>query len=319
MSTLPGVRADSVSFFTFDEGAWTGSVSVIGRTPTPEDDMTATHNVVGPGYFATMGIPVLLGRVFGPQDTGVSPKVAVINETFARWYLPGGSPIGRHFGLGDDPKHSNDIEVVGVVKDAKYQNLSERPFPAAYYPFTQYVQYLNDFEVRYKGDPEAIIPEVRRAIGQVDRSLPVAYSGTLAQKVNWSLAGQSLIARLSTFFGLLAAFLACIGIYGLTSYAVARRTNEIGIRMALGAERTGVQWMVMRESLTLVAIGVAIGIPAALAAGRLVSSLLYGLKATDSITMALAALVMIAVAALAGYLPARRAAKVDPMVALRWE
>jgi predicted permease len=319
VSTLPGVRADSVSFFTFDEGEWNGSVSVIGRTPTPEDDMAATHNVVGPGYFATMGIPILLGRVFGPQDTGASPKVAVINETFARWYLPGGSPIGRRFGLGDDPKHSNDIEVVGVVKDAKYENLGERPFPAAYYPLTQYVQYLNDFEVRYAGDPEAIIPEVRRAIGQVDRSLPVAYSGTMAQKVNRSLASQSLIARLSTFFGLLAAFLACIGIYGLTSYAVARRTNEIGIRMAPGAEGTGVQWMVMRESLTLVAIGVAIGIPAALAAGRLVSSLLYGLKVTDPITMAIAALVMIAVAALAGYLPARRAAKVDPMVALRYE
>ena len=138
--------------------------------------------------------------------------------------------------------------------------MRERPFPAAYYPYTQHVQYLNDFEVRYTGKPEAIISEVRQAIGQVDHSLPVTYSGTMVEQVNRSLAGQSLIARLSTFFGLLAAFLACIGIYGLMSYAVTRRTNEIGIRMALGAESSGVLWMVMRESLTLVGAGVAIGI-----------------------------------------------------------
>jgi len=319
VSALPGVRADSISFFTFDEGEWTGSVSVLGRTPTPEDDMIVTNNVVGPGYFATLGISLLLGRSFGPQDTANSPKVAVINETFAKWYLPGGSPIGRHFGLGGDPAHSNDIEVVGVVKNAKYQDLRERPFPAAYYPYTQHVQYLNDFEVRYTGSPEAIIPEVRQAIRQVDRSLPVAYSGTLMQQVNRSMEGQSLIARLSTFFGVLAAFLACIGIYGLTSYGVTRRTNEIGIRMALGADGSGVLWMVMRESLTLVALGVAIGIPVALAAARLVSVVLYGLTAADPTTLTLAALLMIAVAALAGYLPARRAAKVDPMVALRYE
>ncbi len=319
VSALPGVRAASISFFTFDQGEWTNWVSVTGRTPTPQDDIMVTHNVVGPGYFATMGIPLLLGRAFGPQDTANSPKVAIINETFARWYLPGGSPIGRHFGLGNDPKDSNDIEVVGVVKDAKYQDLRERPFPAAYYPYPQIVQYVNDFEVRYSGKPQAIIPKVRRAIGQVDHSLPVVYQGTMVEQVNRSLAGQTLIARLSTFFGLLAAFLACLGIYGLMSYAVTRRTNEIGIRMALGAERTGVLWMVMRESLTLVAIGVAIGIPAALAAGRLVASALYGLKATDPTTIALAALAMMAVAALAGYLPARRAARVDPMVALRYE
>ena len=319
VGALPGVRADSISFFTFDQGEWTDPVCVIGRTPTPQDDMMVTHNVVGPGYFATMGIPLLLGRAFGPRDTGASPKVAVINETFAKWYLPGGSPLGKHFGIGPDPKHSNDIEVVGVVKDAKYQNLGERPFPAAYYPYTQHVQYLNDFEVRYSGNPEVTIAEVRQAVSQIDHSLPLAYTGTLGEQVNRSLAGQSLIARLSTFFGMLAAFLACIGIYGLAAYAVTRRTNEIGIRMALGAEASGVLWMVMRESLTLAALGVAIGIFVSLAAARLIESVLYGLKTTDPATIALSALVMIAVAALAAYLPARRASNVDPMVALRYE
>ena len=318
-SAVPGVRAASISFLTFDQGGWFNPVSVTGRTPTPDDSLTPIHNVVGPGYFATMGIPLLLGRVFGPQDTAASPKVAIINETFARRYLPSGLPIGRHFGLGTDPIHSNDIEVVGVVKDAKYTNFQEPPIPAAYYPYTQIVQYWNDFEVRYTGKPEVIIPEVRQAIGQVDHSLPVAYEGTLVEQVNHSMAGQTLIAQLSAFFGLLAAFLACIGIYGLMSYAVTRRTNEIGIRMALGAERSGVLWMVMRESMVLVAAGVGIGIPVALAAGRLISNVLYGIKATDSTTIALSALVMVAVAALAGYLPARRATKVDPMVALRYE
>ncbi|PYV24491.1 MAG: permease, partial [Acidobacteria bacterium] len=137
VSAQPGVRAASVSFFTFSQGSWTDPVSIQGRPPTPENDMATTHNVVGPGYFATMGIPLVLGRVFGLQDTEKSPKVAVINETMARWYFPGGSPVGRRFGIGSDPKHSNDIEVVGVVKDAKYESLRERSFPAAYYPYTQ--------------------------------------------------------------------------------------------------------------------------------------------------------------------------------------
>jgi len=319
VSALPGIRANSISFFTFNQGEWTDPVSIAGRTPTRENDMSATYNVIGPGYFATMGIPLLLGRAFGQQDTGASPKVAVINETFARWYLPGGSPVGKHFGLGGDPKNSNDIEVVGEVKDAKYQSLGERPFPAAYFPYTQHAQYLNDFEVRFSGKPEVVIAEVRQAVAQIDHSLPLAYTGTLVEQVNRSLAGQSLVAQLSSFFGLLAALLACIGIYGLAAYAVTRRTNEIGIRMALGAEPSRVLWMVMRESLTLAALGVAIGIPVSLAAARLIASVLYGLKTTDPATIALAALVMIAVAALAAYLPARRASKVDPMVALRYE
>jgi predicted permease len=319
VSAMPGVHAASISFFTFNQGGWTSNIAINGRSPTQEHDLLVSGNVVGPGYFTTMGIPLLLGRVFGPQDAAASPKVAVVNETFARRFFPGGSPIGRHFGIGGDAAHNNDIEVVGVVKAAKYMNLQERPFAAAYYPYTQHVQYLSDFEVRYTGSPDTMISEVRRAIGQVDRSLPVTYQGSMVEQVDHSMAGQALIARLSSFFGLLAAFLACIGIYGMMSYAVTRRTNEIGIRMALGAEKSRVLWMVMRESLMLVGAGVLIGILAALAAGRLVSNALYGLKATDPVTIGASALALIAVAALAGYLPARRAAKVDPMVALRYE
>lgn len=315
----PGVRAASISFFTFNQGEWTDPVSIQGRPPTPENDMAATYNVVGPEYFAAMGIPLLVGRVFGPQDSEKSPKVAVINETMARWYFPGGSPIGRRFGLGGDSQHSNDIEVVGVVKDAKHESLRERPFPEAYYPYTQRIGYYNDLEVRHSGDAQAVIAEVRHAIAGVDQSLPVAYENTLAQQVDRSIASQSLIAQLSSFFGLLAVFLACIGIYGLMSYAVTQRTGEIGIRMALGAGRSSVLWLVMREILVLVAAGLAIGVPVVFACGHLVASVLFGLSPTSPGTILFAALLLLAVAAFAGYLPSRRATKVDPMTALRCE
>jgi predicted permease len=319
VSAVPGVRAASISFFTFNQGAWDDPVLVQGRGPLSGINNDVIHNVVGPAYFSAMGIPALVGRVFSDHDTATSPKVAVINETMARQFFPGGSPIGRRFGIGDDPKHSADIEVVGVVKDAKYQSLRERLWPAAYYPYTQRVGYYYDFEVRYAGNPQTIIAAVRRAIGEVDRSLPVSYQGTLAQQVEQSITSQTLIAQLSSFFGLLAVFLAGVGIYGVMSYAVTRRTNEIGVRMALGAGPLKVLWMVMRESLVLVAMGLVMGLGLALAAERLVKKLLFGLAPTDPLSLAGGAVLLLAIAALAGYLPARKASQVDPMVALRYE
>jgi predicted permease len=319
VSAEPGVRAASISFFTFNQGEWTDPVSILGKPPTPENDMAATFNVVGPAYFSTMGVPLLAGRGFGPQDAQESPKVAIINQTMAQWYFPGGSPIGRRFGLGPDPKHSNDIEVVGVVKDAKHISLRERPFPEVYFPYTQRVQYFWDFEVRYSGDPKTIIAEVRHAVGKVNRKLPISYQNTLAQQVDQSIASQTLIARLSAFFSLLAVFLACIGIYGLMAYAVARRTSEIGVRMALGAARAKVLRMVMRESLSLVGLGIVIGLLVALASEKLVSKMLFGLVSADPLSLAGAAILLVAFAVLAGYLPARKASRVDPMVALRYE
>ncbi len=316
VAALPGVRAASISFFTFNEGAWTDLVSVEGYAFP--GDRTVSHNVVGAGYFATMGIPVLVGRTFGPQDTGSSTKVAVINETMARRLFPAGSPIGRHFGIGGR-EHANEIEVIGVVKDAKYESLKEDPQPADYIPYSQHIQYLSDFEARVAGDPQSLVSEVRRAIAEVDHNLPVSGVTTLAEQVGRSVSSQRLVAQLSAFFGLLAVFLACIGIYGLMSYAVTRRTSEIGIRMALGAGRSNVLWLVMREILVLVSLGLAIGVPAALAGDRLVSSMLFGLSPTDPATLLAAPIILLAVATLAGYLPARRASKVDPMVALRYE
>lgn len=318
----PGVKSASVSFFTFDEGYWDAALVVFGNSPAPGIDNDVLQNIVGHGYFATMGIPLLEGRVFGQQDTATSPKVAVINETMARNYFPGISPIGRRFAIQDeaDPsKHGAPIEVVGVVKDAKYLGLRQSAQASAYYPYAQYIQYYYDLDVRYSGNARAIVGEVRRAVRDVDPRLPVAYQGTLVGKVDQSIASQSLVAKLSTFFGLLAAFLAYIGIYGVMSYAVSRRTREIGIRMAIGADRGDVLRMVMGEVGKLVVLGLAIGIPAALAVDRWAKSLLFGLKPADPLTMAVATVLLLLVALFAGYLPARRAMKVDAMVALRYE
>jgi predicted permease len=317
VSALPVVRAASISFFTFNQGAWSTGVSVQGKAPDPSSP-NVNHNVVGPGYFATMGIPLLLGRVLGPEDTATSLKVAVINETMAREFFPGRSPVGGHFSIGDDP-NDQDMEVVGVVKDAKYVDLQEEPQPAAYYPYTQHIGPYSRLEVRYSGDPRAIIPEVRRAVADLDRRVPVSYQKTLAQQVDQSIVSQSLVARLSVFFGLMAMFLACIGIYGLMSYAVTRRRNEIGVRMALGAGGFQVLRMVMGESLVLVGFGLIIGLPVALVAEQLVTKLLFGIKPTDPLSMVGAAAVLVSFAVAAAYLPARKAARVDPLVALRYE
>jgi predicted permease len=317
VSTLPGVRAASFSIFTFNEGTWNNGIWVQGYLPGHRET-SVHHNAVGTGYFAAMGIPLLAGRTFGPQDTAASQQVAVIGETMARTLFPSGSPIGRRYGRGG-PQNAGDIEVIGVVKDVKYNSLEEDPQPGDYLPYTQNVRYLNDFEVRYTGDSAVVVAAIRQTIHDVDHALPISDVMTLDEQVARSTTNQRLVGQLSTFFGLLAVFLSCIGIYGLMSYLVTRRTNEIGIRMALGAERSQVLWLVMRESLWLVALGIAIGVPVALAGNRLVSSMLYGLPGSDPVSLLAGVGVLLVVAALAGYLPARRASLVDPMVSLRYE
>jgi len=317
VSALPGVVAASFSIFTFNEGTWNNRIWVQGYL-AGHRETNVHHNAVGNGYFAAMGIPLLAGRTFGPQDTATSPKVGVIGETTARTLFPSGSPIGQRYGRGG-PEHAGDIEVIGVVKDVKYNSLDEERQLGDYLPYTQNERYLNDFEVRYSGDTDAAIAAIRQAIHEVDRTLPISDVMTLDEQVARSTTNQRLVAQLSAFFGLLAVFLSCIGIYGLMSYVVTRRTNEIGVRMALGAERRQVLWSVMQESLWLVIVGVAIGVPSALAGSRLISSMLYGLRADDALSLLAGVGVLSAIAALAGYLPARRASLVDPMISLRYE
>jgi predicted permease len=316
VSALPRVRATSFSSFTFHEGSWNNSITVPGFEYHPEVDVK--HNVIGNGYFATMQIPLLAGRNFGPQDTATSQKVAIISERAAKTLFPPGNPIGHSYYIGK-PERNNYREVIGIVKDVKFGDLQEDPETLDYIPYTQRNDYLSDFEVRYTGDFGAISSAVQRTIHEVSRTLPITRVTTLDEQVARSVTNQRLVAQLSAFFGLLAVFLSCIGIYGLMSYVVVRRTSEIGIRMALGAERSAVRWMVMREVLLLVAIGVAIGVPAALAGNRLVSNMLFGLHGNDPMSIGTAVTLMLVIAVMAGYFPARRASRIEPMVALRYE
>jgi ABC-type antimicrobial peptide transport system permease subunit len=201
----------------------------------------------------------------------------------------------------------------------KYNSLDEEQQPGDYLPYAQNERFLNDFEVRYSGDSGTMVTAIRQAIHDVDFTLPISDVTTLDEQVAGSVSNQRLVAQLSSFFGVLAVFLSCIGIYGLMSYVVSRRTNEIGVRMALGAEPLNVLWLVMRESLQLVTVGMAIGVPVALASQRLVASMLFGLRPNDPVTLIGGVVALLLVAAVAGYVPARRASQIDPMISLRYE
>jgi predicted permease len=316
VSALPNVKAASFSAFTFHEGSWNSNVVVPGMNI--DEDINVKHNVVGVGYFATMQIPLLAGRNFSPSDTSSSQTVAIISEHTAKALFPLGNPIGRHYRLGDN-KPENDVIVIGVAKDVKFNDLAEEPVNLDYFPYTQHPWSFGDFEVRYTGRFAAVAAAVQQTIHSIDRNLPITRVTTLDEQVARSITNQRLVAQLSAFFGLLAVFLSCIGIYGVMSYVVTRRTNEIGIRMSLGAGRSNMLWMVLREILILVSIGVVIGIPVTLAGDRLVSKMLFGLRPSDPVTLVGATTILLIVAAIAGYLPARRASLVDPMVALRYE
>ena len=308
VSAMPGVKAASFSAFTFHEGSWSDNIVVPGMK-TDENTAIIHHNIVGNGYFATMGIPILAGRAFAPQDTATSQHVAIISERLARTMFPPGNPIGRHFRVVDDRPQTPepDLEVIGMAKDVKFGSLEENKQYINYLPYAQHPWGFGDFEVRYSGDFNAISGEVQQAIHSIDRTLRITRVTTRDEQVARTITNQRLVARLSAFFGLLAVFLSCIGIYGLMSYVVSRRTNEIGIRMALGAARFNVSWLVMREIVVLVVAGLAIGIPITLAANRLVANMLYGIHGIDPVSIAGAVLLLLLVAVCAGYFPARRA------------
>ena len=316
---IPGVRSAGFGMFTFNQGNWSGSVVLEGIPATSENDEEVLMNRVSPGFLDAMGLPVLLGRPFAPQDALSKQKFALINEKMARDFFPGESPIGHRFGTSDDPKDSGEYEIIGVVKNAKYMSLEEKQYAAAYALSAQDVTYLPNFVVRYAGDAGQIIPEARRAISEAASDIPVGNISSLAEQVDDSINSQRLVAQLTSFFGALAVFLVCIGVYGLMSYTVARRTNEIGIRMALGAERSAILSMIFRESLSMTAIGLAIGILGSLALTRLLADFLYGVQPNDPVSIAAAITLLVIVSLAACYIPARRATRVDPMVALRYE
>ena len=315
---IPGVQAASFAFIVFNQGFWSGPAHTREDNIPEGQNRSLRNNIVGPDFFTAMGIPFVQGRGFGPQDIKSSQKVAVVTESMVQKFFPTGNPIGKRFGI-EGRQSTETIEVIGVVKDAKYGNLKEPFRPMAFYPYTQVPDVLSNFVVRFSGQGSAVVPQVRDTIKQINRNLPVDDVVSLSDHIGRSLVQQKLIARLAAFFGLLALLLACVGLYGVMSYGVARRTNEIGIRMALGARGRSVLWLVLREALVLVVIGLVVGVLASLALTKTAASLLYELKPNDPLTIAMATIVLMMVALVAGYLPARRAARVDPMIALRDE
>ena len=294
-------------------------IAVEGYTPGPSENRQIRSNSVTPRYFENMGLPLLLGHNFGPEDAGRDqrgPHVAIINETMAHYYFGNANPIGRHFGWGADPQNVNyDTEIIGVAKDANYGKLRERSPRFIYFPATG----GNVLQIRTAADPVTMAASIGREIQAVDKTLRTGSFDTIPQLVDQQLVREKLVAKLSSFFGALAVLLAAVGLYGLMAYAVLRRTQEIGIRVALGATRSDLVWMVLRETLTLVSVGVAIGVPAALSLAPIVSSMLFGIMPSDPVMISMAVLVMSVVAILAGYQPALRASRVDPMLALRHE
>jgi predicted permease len=316
LRAVPGVRNASLS----QPGLLTGSTSttniyIEGRAYGERGD-PMYQVTVSPTFFETLGIPLLAGRTLTARDDEKAPKVVAINESAARQYFEGNA-IGRRFGRRVEERQ--EWQIVGVVRDARYNSLRDAPPPTVYWPYVQRCCPGAVFEVRTASDPSGFVASIREAVRQVDPNLPLMNVVTQAESIETRLNQERLFARAYALFGGLALLLASIGLFGLMSYNVARRTNEIGIRMALGATRAAVLGLVMRESQLLVVIGVAIGLTAALVAGRLVRTLLFGLEPTDMTTIAAAIVVMVAVSAFAGFLPARRAAQVDPMVALRYE
>jgi predicted permease len=322
LNAVPNVRSATFATYSPMSGSNRSSnITVRGYVASPGEDLVVSDLMVGPRFAETLGVPVLMGREIGVQDTPASTRVAVVNKSFADAFFPGQNPIGRRATFNDD-SDKDDFEIVGVIGDAKYESAKDKPSRTIYRPIFQTPDqgaFTNAIELRTEGDPLNLTGPVRAAITRVNDKLPILPFTTLRIQTEESLKEEKLIAQLVSFFGLLGLLLSCVGLYGIMAHSVVRRTNEIGIRMALGAERRNIIWMVLRESLLLVAIGLAVGVPASLAAARLISNQLFGLTSTDPVSLSIAVVFLTLVAALAGYLPARKASRVNPLIALRYE
>jgi predicted permease len=320
LQTMPGVASVGFSSMPLLKGyAWQNAVLGKDFEGAPIEEQPVLSEV-GPDYFATLGIPMIAGRAFTTQDVGPA-TYAVINESFAREYFPGRNPIGQRFGLVDDMKPASpDTEVIGVIPDRKYRDLRETPPPQAYFPYLEgtHFRFMNVY-LRTHADPSQIEDELRARMRQFDPHVPVVGLETMNEQIGFSLRTERLVASLSAVFGGLATLIAVIGLYGVMAYAVMRRTREIGIRMALGALRSNVIVMVMREVLLLIGAGLAGGIALALVLADLIRSQIYGLSARDPLTFVGSAIVLTVAAGLAGFIPAFRASSLDATTALRHE
>ena len=319
LAAIPGVAAVSPNVYGMLQGNTNPGtiINVPGYVPALDADTRAQWSIVGTGFFGALGLRLIAGRNLTILDTATSPQVAILNQSMARHFFGNDNPLGKHFESWGVVK-----EVVGVVKDAKYESPREEGQRMFYLPYQQQLGRLTQnvsFAIRTYGNPKGLESTIRRALSELDPRLPVLRIETVEDQLDALLVPERATATFSLFFGALAALLASIGLYGVMAYNTARRTNEIGIRLALGASRRGVLGMVLKETLGLVACGILLGVPAAIAGGRMISARLFGVGAMDPLTIAAVSLLMICIATLAGFLPALRAAKVDPMVALRHE
>jgi len=319
IGALPGVRSVSIGGdAVFGNGGWNNGISVRQPDGTERQSQVA-FNVVGPGFFYTVGIPLVAGREFGVMDQANAPRVAVVNQAFVRKFLGDDNPLGKRFGNAGAGS-SSQIEIVGVIGDARYGDLREQPSPMFYLPVLQNLDNrLYEVHVRTAGNSAAVIAAMRREIQAMDPDISVYDVRTIKEVINGLLQHDRMFAVLASVFGILALLLTSIGIYGVMAYEITRRTGEVGIRMALGARRGDVLWMFMRETLLVLAAGAALGLPAALASAHVLRTLLFGLDPSDPVTLVWAMATLAIAGALAALLPARRATKVEPMVALRYE
>lgn len=336
---MPGVRAASLAAITPLGGMrWNNDVVVEGRPWKPEEKPYIDFNAVSSNYFETFGIPIVAGRAFRPEDNPAftpDPKprngppdddafqppagVAIINETMAKRFFPNESPLGHRIGYGSTYKAQKSFEIVGVAKDTRYYDLREPVEKMIYVPMWRLGAGGTALCIRTSANPAQLVSAVRREVANIDPTIPILQTQTLEDQFNNTIAQERVVTTLCGFFGVLAVLLAAIGLYGVMAHAVTRRYREIGIRVALGAKPGMVLWLVLRETVWMIGIGACIGLPAAFALTRLVSSLLYGLTPQDPLSIAIATITLMAVTALAGYIPARRATRVDPMIALRYE
>jgi predicted permease len=330
MSAIPGVRSVAYSMYSPQDGnSWNSDVAIQGVKTPPAEDMTAGWVRVSPNYFETIGTPLLRGRVIGEQDTPTSQRVAVVDENFAHKFFPKDDPIGRHFGF-DLPGHNADYEIVGIVKNTRYRSPNDRQYqqnPMFFVPYFQTVQYerpnfqameahseyVSVIEIRYSGSEADIASQVRSVLAGIDPNLAIIEMHSFGEQVVRIFNQERLIARLTELFSLLALLLASIGLYGVTAYNIARRTSEIGIRMALGADRGNVVAMVLRGAFKQIGIGLAIGIPLVIVAGRVMSSKLFGVAAFNPLIVGSAIVILAICAFIAGLVPARRAASIEPV------
>jgi predicted permease len=320
LRALPGVKSAGIGAVPVLHGwEWDNTMSVEGHTAKDGEDMQAFMNAISPGYFATMGVHFLEGRDFDRRDIDNAEKirVAIVNRTFARHFFGERNAVGHHLGSGGGPKTKFDVEIVGVVADSLYEGPREGVRRQVFIPHAG--NSGSAIYVRAGMGSSSAYASIRGAVKELDPAMPIYELKTLGHQLDETLMTERLTAMLSAGFGLLATMLAAIGLYGVMAFVVARRTKEMGVRIALGADTRTVVWLVMKEVLILLGIGLAVGLPSALALGRFVATQLYGIKATDPPMAIVCVLLLALVACTAGLIPARRAGRIDPILALRYE